>query len=268
MSIGRFLPEAVKHYYRMASDPSYRELERLSRMPRYTPAQTTLLGFPMQIADARSMIAGYQEIFVNQHYQFRATTQQPRIIDCGANIGLSVIFFKKLFPESTVVAFEPDPELFGLLRDNVEQLQYAKVELHNKAIWKEEANLQFKREGGFSGRIPKFTGDEKANLVDVEAVRLSTFLKQPIDFLKIDIEGAEGEVIKECAPQLHNVRNLFMEYHSHESEPQTLHEILAILRNAGFRYHLKEAYTARAPFIERPPMVGMDLQLDIFAFRD
>jgi len=268
MSIGRFLPEAVKHYYRMASDPSYRELERLSRMPRYKPAQTTLLGFPMQIADARSMIAGYREIFVNQHYQFRAATRQPLIIDCGANIGLSVIFFKKLFPESTVVAFEPDPELFGLLRKNVAQLQGGKVELHNKAIWKEDANLQFKREGGFSGRIPKFAGDEKAGLVNVEAVRLSTFLKQPVDFLKIDIEGAEGEVLKECAPHLHNVRNLFVEYHSHESEPQTLHEILSILRNAGFRYHLKEAYTARAPFIERPPMVGMDLQLDIFAFRD
>lgn len=268
MSIGRFIPEAVKHYYRLKSDPNYRELDRLGRMPRYTPAETTLLGFPMQIADARSMISGYQEIFVNQHYQFKSATRKPNIVDCGANIGLSVIFFKKLFPECSILAFEPDPDLFGLLRRNVDQLQYRDVTLHQQAIWKEDTTLQFRREGGFSGRIPRSADEVTASVVNVKAVRLSTFLDQPVDFLKIDIEGAEGEVIRECAPQLGNVRNLFMEYHSHVAEPQTLHEILLILRNAGFRYHLKEAYTARAPFIERPPMVGMDLQLDIFAFRD
>ena len=77
----------------------------------------------------------------------------------------------------------------------------------------------------------------------------------------------ETEVLKDCADKLVNVKYLFCEYHSHAAEKQSFDEILKVLSEAGFRYHIKEAYTSRFPFIERPLMLGMDLQLDVFAFR-
>lgn len=83
----------------------------------------------------------------------------------------------------------------------------------------------------------------------------------------MDIEGAEYAVVQDCIDVLDNVRNIFIEYHSHEKEPQKLHELLAILCRSGFRYHVREAWTSPQPFIHRRTLLGMDLQLNIFGFR-
>jgi len=268
MRLSELIPDIAKHNYKLLTDPLYRELGRLRKLPRYTAAKTNLIGSPMFIADAASTVAGYEEIFVNRHYQFKAATSYPLIIDCGSNVGLSVGFFKKIYPNCKIIAFEPDPDLFDLLRKNVEEWGCKDVELHQKAIWREEALINFQKEGGFSGRIDESTAHEKINSVDVQSVCLSKFLNQKVDFLKIDVEGAETDVLLECASLLTNVCYLFIEYHSQEGKAQTLDVILNILSNAGFRYHIKDAYTAAMPFIERPTLVGMELQLDIFAFRN
>jgi histidinol phosphatase-like PHP family hydrolase len=84
----------------------------------------------------------------------------------------------------------------------------------------------------------------------------------------MDIEGAEFEVISDGAAEFHRVYNIFIEYHSIEGEAQRLGELLNILREAGYRYHIKEAYTTPYPYIERNLQLGMDLQLNIFAYRE
>jgi FkbM family methyltransferase len=264
MGIGELIPNVVRHNYKLLTNPLYRELTRLKNLPRYTPTKTSLIGLPMYIADAASTLAGYEEIFVNKHYQFVAKSPSPLIIDCGANIGLSISFFKRLYPDSKIIGFEPDPNLFGLLQKNIALWGYENVEIHQKAIWKEETIISFKQEGGFSGRISQ---SDVLDRVDVKTVCLSTLLNQKVDFLKIDIEGAETQVIAECSSQLKNVDYLFIEYHSFEHECQTLDSILKAVTNAGFNYHIKQAYAANTPFIERPTIMGMDFQLDIFAFR-
>lgn len=88
-----------------------------------------------------------------------------------------------------------------------------------------------------------------------------------IDFLKLDIEGAEFEVIASCKEYLKNVKNLFIEYHSLPTEKQRLHELLQIVQEAGFRYYMKEAWeNLKYPFVNRNPAM-FDLQLNIFAYR-
>jgi hypothetical protein len=52
-----------------------------------------------------------------------------------------------------------------------------------------------------------------------------------------------------------------------ENNSQNLHLILQIVKDAGFRYHIKEAYTTVLPFMERRLNNGMDLQLNIFCYR-
>jgi hypothetical protein len=101
----------------------------------------------------------------------------------------------------------------------------------------------------------------------VKTTRLKNYLVEEIDFLKIDIEGAEHKVIADCADELRFVKNLFIEYHSMENRAQNLHLILEIISKAGFRYHIKEAYITPFPFVERRLNVGMDLQLNIFCYR-
>ncbi len=244
---------------------SCREERRLRKLPRRVPGNTYLFNQHIGFVDALTYLKGIEELFIEKTYDITTATDTPYIIDCGANIGLSCLFLKRLYPRSRVVAFEPDPQIFTVLQRNMAAFNLSDVTLHNKAIWNAETTLDFCVEGGLSGRLVK-PGDMQ-NIVQVPTVRLRDFLNQPVDLLKIDIEGAETDVLRDCADNLHNVKALFVEYHSHDQERQTLHDILSILERSGFRYHIKDAYTAQRPFQDRPLMLGMDLQLNVFAFR-
>ena len=110
------------------------------------------------------------------------------------------------------------------------------------------------------------TGDSE-HILHVPSIRLRDLLEQPIDFLKLDIEGAEFDVLQDCQDRLQNIETLFVEYHSHINEPQQLQNVLTLLHEAGFRYQLHEVFTSPNPFLERQTLLGMDLQLNIFAYR-
>jgi len=257
------------YIYKFIFDTKFRQLNteknRLERSTRYIPGTTTLLKTPLAYVDANTCYYGYLDIFEKEPYKFAADTNTPYIIDCGANIGLSVLYFKTLYPDAEIVAFEPDPNIFAVLVKNVDSFQLNNTTLHEAAVWTSNGTLEFQVEGGMSGRIPKAT--DTTNLTKVQAIRLKDLLCRPVDFLKIDIEGAEGAVIRDCADKLSLVKHLFIEYHSHNTEKQQLDEMLNILSAQGFRYHIHEAYTVPSPFVNRGNMMGMDLQLNISAYR-
>lgn len=249
--------------------PTYRQecraLRRLKQIPRFTPTATRILGVELQLVDAASFAFQYKEIFQRQIYKFPAQTPAPRIIDCGANIGLSVIYFKRLHPESRITAFEPDPQIFSVLEENIRQCGYADVELVKKAVWTEAATLEFLPDGSDGGRMVQMSFDRQR--IQVPTVRLADFLNEPIDLLKIDIEGAETSVLQDCQDKLQHVRHLFVEYHSFEHQPQTLLTIMNILFNAGYRVYIHSHNVSAQPFDKRKTISGMDMQLNIFAFR-
>ncbi|GAB2778867.1 hypothetical protein GCM10010465_26880 [Actinomadura fibrosa] len=225
------------------------------------------MGKPFYIHDISSFYLGKKEIFHWGVYKFQAENDEPYIIDCGANLGMSIIYFKKLYPKASITAFEADDYIFSFLEKNIKSFQYNDVELVNNAVWNKEEELSFFAEGGAGGRL-EVLGKEK-NIKTVKATRLKNWLKnKKIDFLKIDIEGAESEVIDDCKDELKNVEKIFIEYHSFNAKEQNLHRILMILHMAGFRYHIKEAFTRQFPFIDKDLNVEMDLQLNIFGYRD
>jgi FkbM family methyltransferase len=258
---------ALKRYHRMANATGFSLYEwiRLRRLPRHTPTSTQLFHREFKLVDACTFLHGLDEVFGKRIYDFATDSEQPLIIDAGANVGLSIVFFKKFYSSSRIIAFEPDRSIYDVLQSNVNVFAFSDVELRNQAVWHSGEPVNFQPEGAYSGRIAKH-GDNH-DLVKVDTFRLRNMLDQHIDFLKMDIEGAEGLVIVDCADLLSNVSNLFLEYHSYSREPQDLHKILSILSSAGFRYHIKEAYSTPHPFRQRELLLGMDLQINIFAFR-
>jgi len=74
------------------------------------------------------------EIFGDGAYRFDCRRAAPRIVDCGAHIGLSVLYFKRRWPRAQITAFEPSPDTFALLERNVGSNGLADVELVNAAI--------------------------------------------------------------------------------------------------------------------------------------
>ena len=264
-----YLPARAKHTGKMLLLPHYRhryqEWQRLRSTPRYTRCTTPLLGHDLELLDAASFCSMYEEIFNRQIYKFKSSSDSPHIIDGGANIGMSVIFFKQLYPSSQIIAFEPDNQVFATLQQNVHSFRLDNVTLINKALWSSDTSLDFMAEGADAGRATNLDAAYAVNRV--EATALAGFLGQPIDFLKLDIEGAETEVLSACRCLLHNVANIFVEYHSFAGQPQTLPHLLEILSYAGFRLHIHPMIISNQPLQDCQTYHGMDMQLNIFGFR-
>jgi len=240
--------------------------DNLKKIPRYTSAKTALLDRNLEIADVASFFSMYNEIFKKEVYKFKTKTQKPYIIDCGANIGLSVIYFKKLYPEAEIIGFEPDKRIFAMLQNNIKSFGLSNVQLIQKALWNKEGETIFSGEGADAGRLAD--ENEMINPASVMTTSLRGYLGKPVDFLKIDIEGAETIVMEDCADLLINVKNLFVEYHSFDGKEQKLDILLSILKKAGFRYYIYNfGALSHHPFEEKKTYLGMDLQLNIYACR-
>lgn len=229
--------------------------------------QINLFDAPFYYHHGRAFYDTYQEIFEQEIYRFQALNDSPLIIDCGANIGLSLLFFSRLYPKAKIIAFEPDISVLPYLKKNIEKGRFAQVELHERAVWDAITELKFYTDNGMGGRVETAYKNQEA--VTIKTVRLRDLLKEPVAMLKIDIEGAEYTVLKDCVDVLHNVSCLFVEYHSFYNEEQHLDDILGILKKAGFRYHLKESFTRKKPFINRHILCEkFDLAINVFAYRD
>jgi FkbM family methyltransferase len=252
-----------KARHKRFSDEDYLKLQLTSRF------QEIEIGFYnhiIKVPDAASLLSLNHELFGREIYKFKSEKHEPVVIDCGANIGLSIIFFKKLFPKARVIAFEPDKKIFEYLEFNVKSFQFDNVELINKGLWEKETTLKFFSEGADAGRIAQ---ENDKNIVEIQTVKLSNYLKKTeIDFLKIDIEGAETEVLIESQEWLKNVRNIFIEYHSFSTQKQTLSTILNILETNGFRYYIEHVcLKSKEPFVSIVDHIGFDNQLHIFGYK-
>jgi FkbM family methyltransferase len=223
----------------------------------------------IKFSDGSGFLASLKELFVDETYKFAPGRSSPLIIDVGSNIGLSVIYFKEIAPRSRIIAFEPDPSLFRLLEQNIRSRDYKDVELHQSAAWVENTELAFYSQGSLTGSTEvDFKG--YGNAIRVKAERLRDFIpsNERVDFLKMDIEGAESTVLFDLIGTLEKVDNLFIEYHSIVGKPQCLGEILSAVTNAGFRYSMVPAWVhSRLPFIDRVKS-NFDLQQNISCFRD
>lgn len=234
---------------------------------RYIEKEITLLNKNFIIPDSVSFYHSYHEIFSQNIYKFNSNNSAPIIIDCGSNCGTSIVYFKNLFPNSIIKGFEADSYIYSVLKKNIDRRNYSNVTINNLAIWKEETELEFFSEGADGGRITNNYNTKTAK--KVKTVKLSSILKDVniVDMLKIDIEGAETEVLIECKDSLDKVKNIFIEYHSFIDYAQTLDIILEILKQNGFRYHIHHQFISTTPFISRKLQLGMDLQLNIFAYK-
>lgn len=236
----------------------------LRKIPRYQPVEVTLFSHKFKLLDSASFLFQYNEIFKSQIYKFATGRQKPYILDCGANIGLSIIYFKRLYPKATIIGFEPDKHIFDILTYNIKSFKFTDVKLIKKGLWNKAAAINFFSEGADGGRIA--IKHDKTNLIKIKTLRLRMFLKQSVDFLKLDIEGAETRVLEDCQDLLCNVKNLFVEYHSFIDQPQTLDKLLKILLHCSFRYYVSNiGAQSKHPFLEKAAWMGMDNQLNIYA---
>ncbi len=277
----RLTPNRVKHWIKLALVPQFRReqgrrrrsaqfIERLRAMPRFQPGVVRLPDgdLAVHIVDAASCASAYVQILEAGVYRFTSDRDAPRILDCGANIGLAVLYWKRLYPRSRIIAFEPDPGAFAALERNCRQWGFDDVELIPKAVWTEDGEMTFWVQGADGGRLIDQVDSGQEGCISVPTVRLRSFLEEPVQLLKLDIEGAEADVLLDCSRHLQQVDNLFVEYHSFLGKRQRLGEIVAVLQEAGFRLHIQPELVSAQPLVERGANEGMDQRLNLFAYRE
>ena len=177
-----------------------------------------------------------REIFTEHRYYVDLDVERPNIVDMGAHIGLSVLYFARAYPESSIVAYEPDPANFALLKRNVEENQLAQVTLYNQAIAPKTGTLTLYgpgEEGWRSGVgiIPHgWRGVQGAVPESVSAVALDQVLASHPDVVKMDVEGMEYELI--AHGDFRQVQTLMVEVHPRPGK--RIQEITRKLTQDGF----------------------------------
>ncbi len=175
---------------------------------------------------------------------------------------MGLYYFVTQYPGARVTAFEPDPANFEVLSQNVSRNGFKDIELLPFALSAEDGvrtlyrSDKFSMASSLSDRRKQF--GESLEPVEVQCRRLSPYLREPVDFLKLDIEGEEDRVLEECAEGLSRVHYLFCEYHQGAGLPgDRLPKILQLLADRGFDVHVGKSHGSQAR-TKRRPMTFVD----------
>jgi FkbM family methyltransferase len=144
----------------------------------------------------------FEEIFVQGVYDVLKNVPS-RIIDIGANTGLFVLRAKQLFPDASIVAFEPEPNNFQALCETIKVNALARVEAINAAVADKDGSITLflhpRNIGGHST-----VHHHSADGIVVQTCRLDKFINllpnQKCDLLKVDCEGGELAIFQ-CLDQ-------------------------------------------------------------------
>jgi len=247
--------------------PPLQRWEPFLKLPRHLEVNVELAGRPFRVPDPLSFYWSYKEIVEDRIYDFPCTNNPMRILDLGANCGLSGLFFLLRYPNARVTCVEADPKLFDILQKNLLAVDSMNpVNFVPAAVSCTAGEIDFHSSGADSGRLTPHLMLPSATH-RVRSVTLDSLIEEPIDFLKMDIEGAEIDVLL-TSVKLEAVSRIFVEYHSFMGREQRLDELLSYLRQLGFRTWIQTQYCPALPFHETRPHADMDLQLNIFAKRE
>lgn len=207
------------------------------------------LSYRVVFANYSLFFEEFRQTFVRHSYYFETDKEAPTIIDCGGNMGMSLLYFKYLYPRSNLTVFEPSASILHIIKENIVGNGLSGIRLEEYAVSKEDgvATLFNRGTGSCGSTLLKsiFESDmyKKKNSTEDKVVtkRLSPYIQGEIDMLKMDIEGAEGDVIQElsAARAFSKIQNLAFEYHYYPgNKSNSLGPILAVLEKEKRDYQV------------------------------
>jgi len=152
------------------------------------------------------------ERFVEERHVLR-TLLKPgmTVVDVGANIGYYMLLADQCVgPSGRIICVEPSVENLPELRRNIDANALRNVELHEVALGAENGEVGLKT--GINSGVAELGQAE--HVVPVQ--RLDALVSDRVDFLKIDVEGYEGQVIEGASRLIETFRpTIFLEMHPH-----------------------------------------------------
>ncbi|MDC1205250.1 FkbM family methyltransferase [Candidatus Pacebacteria bacterium] len=208
-----------------------------------TYKEVTFLGYTVSFSSFSEFAILVHEIFVEDPYYFKSSKKAPCIVDCGGNIGMSVLYFKWLYPDALITVFEPAPRACKMLRKNIEQNNLQGVTVVEKALSDENgsATIYLREDITLAATMEKNEAHGSGEHI-VETVRLSDYIEDEIDFMKIDIQFSEQRVFEDLAKTntFRHINRLIMEFHHHYGyESNSFGQTLQYLEQGGLHYFIE-----------------------------
>lgn len=192
----------------------------LVRLSVIKPSKERLFGYSLALGDYASFVVMYEEIFMTMEYYFVSSTAAPLIIDAGSNIGMATLFFILLYPQARIICFEPGHGSYACLQENIKRNRLGDVTAHNFALDADpdrEISLFSAVRTSLMASVRPERNTETATAERVRTATLSSYIHEPVELLKMDIEGNEHAVAEDLATHgaWKNVRQAIIEYHHH-----------------------------------------------------
>jgi len=201
------------------------------------------LGFTVDIVSMNEFFILVQEIFIREVYYFNFNIDNPVIFDAGSNIGMSVLYFKYLYPNSFIYAFEPSPKTFEILQYNTSENNLKNVELFNVGLSDIKSNADFFVKESMSLANTLVVEERReGEMIEVRVDCLSHYIESEIDILKLDVQLSEYKVLHDLdiSGKLNFINTIHMEIHYlPEYKDNEMSSILSILEKNNFIYHME-----------------------------
>ena len=199
---------------------------------------------PIRLRSRSSDIDVFEEVCVRRAYTTdRLEQYRPRVIvDAGANIGITSVYFANLYPYARIISIEPEHSNYELLCKNTEA--YPQITPLRAALWKRDSNLLVENPGGgfWSFRVRDALAVQESTCsvagITVDSI-CHRFGFDVIDLLKIDIEGAEDELFSGDVSWLGRTRQLIIELHD-RFKPDCSRNFYSALINYSFTQEIKD----------------------------
>ncbi|MEI6261682.1 MAG: FkbM family methyltransferase [Deltaproteobacteria bacterium] len=171
-----------------------------------------LLGGWVTIRTKTSDLAVFEKVLVNEEYLLPDWVIPQNIIDAGANIGLSALYFSTRYPNARVFAIEPEAANFALLCENVKTCQ--NIIPIKGAIWNKCEPIKLT---GYELSYCGFQVERCDSESDIFGMTIDEIMNKNdlnyIEVLKIDIEGAEKEVFESASNWIEKINLIVIELH-------------------------------------------------------
>ena len=179
------------------------------------------------------------EIFFGEVYdKLRPLQEGDVVVDAGAHIGVFTVRASlKVGKTGKVYAFEPERENFKYLSLNTKGLE--NVEIFEKALWSSKGSKTLYHSKGNTGGHSLFSYNGREAAYEVKTVRLDDVVTGKVDFLKMDVERSELEVLRGAEKILEKYRP-YIAAELHEG-PRLVNAVISFLSKYGYKLKSKDA---------------------------
>jgi FkbM family methyltransferase len=217
---------------------SVQEFRRVYNAPLAKGREASVSGFRLRALNGNyvfcrtpgSDINVFSDTFRRQ-YHLPPTDVTPirKILDLGSNIGLTMAHFACMFPDAQILGVELDSKNVELCQRNIAAYS-DRCRVIWGAVWNEPGRLYYSGDAEWGFHVTP--GQESTQFVD--ACTMQSLIQQlgaPIDYVKMDVEGAESVLLRQAEDWIRDVRCMKIEVH----EPYTVEDCVEDMRKSGFR---------------------------------